>query len=271
MRVPSAPELGHGGVRKSPDEQLRFVRPVRRTTLIALTAATAETIVVGILPPGPIGAIIKALGTMTRVEVHQGAFHLQGYLSLAEQRTLVERYRELGRQPAGLYTPSLRSGRKMRVQMLCLGRHWNAKTYRYEATRSDYDNLPVPELPRDFAQLAGRIAAEVSMRIEPDICLVNLYTEAATLGLHQDKDERSETIAAGIPVVSVSLGDTAEFLLGGTTRREPVMTILLESGDAFVLGGPSRLRFHGVSALVPGTAPKELDLAGRFNLTFRQY
>jgi len=49
------------------------------------------------------------------------------------------------------------------------------------------------------------------------------------------------------------------------------MTIPLESGDAFVLGGPSRLRFHGVSALVPRTAPKELDLAGRFNLTFRQY
>jgi len=52
--------------------------------------------------------------------------------------------------------------------MLCLGRHWNAKTYRYEATRSDHDNPPVPALPRDLAQLARRVAAEVGVQIEPD-------------------------------------------------------------------------------------------------------
>jgi alkylated DNA repair protein (DNA oxidative demethylase) len=45
----------------------------------------------------------------------------------------------------------------------------------------------------------------------------------------------------------------------------------LESGDAFVFGGPARLRYHGVSRIVPATAPAELGLAGRFNLTFRQY
>jgi alkylated DNA repair protein (DNA oxidative demethylase) len=69
----------------------------------------------------------------------------------------------------------------------------------------------------------------------------------------------------------VSLGDIARFLFGGARRRDPVQALRLESGDAFVFGGPARLRYHGVSRIVPGTAPPALGLAGRFNLTFRQY
>jgi hypothetical protein len=43
------------------------------------------------------------------------------------------------------------------------------------------------------------------------------------------------------------------------------------SGDAFVFAGPARLRYHGVSRILPHTAPPELASTGRFNLTFRQY
>jgi alkylated DNA repair dioxygenase AlkB len=101
---------------------------------------------------------------------------------------------------------------------------------------------------------------------------MNWYDQAeGRMGLHQDKDEGRESIAAGLPVVSISLGDTARFLFGGTRRRDPVEPILLESGDAFVFGGPARLRYHGVSRIIPNTAPPELDIRGRFNLTFRKY
>ncbi len=68
----------------------------------------------------------------------------------------------------------------------------------------------------------------------------------------------------------MSIGDTARFLFGGLKRREPVEALPLESGDAFVFGGPARLRYHGVSRITPFTAPPELGLTGRFNLTFRQ-
>ena len=91
------------------------------------------------------------------------------------------------------------------------------------------------------------------------------------MGLHQDNDEGAASLEAGLPVVSVSLGDTARFLFGGLRRRDPVESILLESGDVFVFGGPSRLRYHGVSRILPRTAPPVLALDGRFNLTFRQY
>lgn len=159
----------------------------------------------------------------------------------------------------------------MHVRMLCLGRHWNGQTYRYEPTREDYDNLPAPPLPDAFGALAAEIAGSVGMTIVPDICIMNYYDAEGRMGLHQDKDEAERSIAAGLPVVSVSLGDTARFLFGGTRRREPIDTLLLESGDAFVFGGPSRLRYHGVSRIVPHTAPPELGIDGRFNLTFRQY
>ena len=104
----------------------------------------------------------------------------------------------------------------------------------------------------------------------PDLCLVNWYRAGSRLGLHQDKDEGAASIARGAPVVSISLGETALFQLGGLRRKDPVEIVPLESGDAFVFGGPSRLRYHGVSRITPLTAPPELAIAGRFNLTLRQ-
>jgi alkylated DNA repair protein (DNA oxidative demethylase) len=88
--------------------------------------------------------------------------------------------------------------------------------------------------------------------------------------VHQDKDERPGTLAAGIPIVSVSLGETARFVIGGLSRKEPVRPVLLRSGDVLVMGGPSRLRYHGVTKILPGTAPEGTG-PGRFNLTFRQW
>jgi alkylated DNA repair protein (DNA oxidative demethylase) len=159
----------------------------------------------------------------------------------------------------------------MHVRMLCLGRHWNGRTYRYEPTRSDYDQREVPALPQFLRHLARELALAAGMSIDPDLCILNYYDADGRMGLHQDKDESAEALAAGIPVVSVSLGDTARFLFGGIRRRDPVETLTLESGDGFVFGGPARLRYHGVARIIPGTAPAAIGLKGRFNLTFRQY
>src|SRR3954469_9694295 len=173
--------------------------------------------------------------------------------------------------PVPGYVPRVRGGGVMHVRMLCLGRHWNGALYKYEPTRSDFDGLAVPPLPEAFRALASRIAASVGMQLDADLCILNYYDAAGKMGLHQDKDESEASLAAGLPVVSVSLGDTARFLFGGLKRRDPVDARLLESGDAFVFGGPARLRYHGVSRIVPATAPPELEMTGRFNLTFRQY
>ena len=200
-----------------------------------------------------------------------GAVLLPRFLELEEQRILAGQCRELLEGPVPGYVPIVRGGGKMHVRMLCLGRHWNGRTYKYEATRTDYDNLPAPPLPDSFRALASRAASAAGMTIDADLCILNYYDRDGRMGLHQDKDESPESIAAGIPVVSISLGDTGRFLFGGTRRRDPVATLMLESGDAFVFGGPARLCYHGVTSTLPGTAPPELTMSGRFNLTFRQY
>lgn len=205
------------------------------------------------------------------VIVPPGAAWLKQYVPLGGQQGIVAHCREIMDGPAGGYVPTVRGGGKMRVRMVCLGRHWNPLTYRYEATRADYDGSPVAPVPEAFATLAARIAQEAGFTFRPDICLINWYGSDGRMGLHQDKDESPASIDAGLPVVSLSFGDTARFLFGGLRRRDPVDTILLESGDAFVFGGPARLRYHGVSRIMLGTAPPTLGIEGRFNLTFRQY
>lgn len=200
-----------------------------------------------------------------------GAFHLSHFLSLDEQLTLAQRCHALCNGDVPAYVPVVRGGGKMHVRMLCLGRHWNGRTYRYEPSRTDFDGLAVPPLPDDLSALARRAAAAVGMAIDPDVCILNHYESEGKMGVHQDKDESAASLAAGIPIVSVSLGDTARFVFGGLRRRDPIQALLLESGDAFVFGGPARLCYHGVTRIVNGTAPAALGLAGRFNLTFRQY
>ena len=101
----------------------------------------------------------------------------------------------------------------------------------------------------------------------PDTALVNYYDDTAKMGMHQDKDEESMA-----PVVSLSIGDACRFRFGNTeTRTKPYQDIDLGSGDLFVFGGPSRLAYHGVTKVHPGTAPDGCGLeSGRINITMRE-
>src|SRR5947207_6478095 len=152
------------------------------------------------------------------MEVAPGTHHLSRYLTLERQREIVERCRSLVDGPVPAYVPTVRGGRKMHVRMLCLGRHWNGRTYQYEPARSDFDGLPAPPLPDELRALAREVAAAAGMRLEADLCILNYYDAEGRMGLHQDKDESERSIAAGVPVVSISLGDTARFLFGGTRQ-----------------------------------------------------
>jgi DNA alkylation damage repair protein AlkB len=205
-----------------------------------------------------------------KIELVDGLILFQSHLPAAEQRELWSMCRTLADGPVPMYTPTVRGGKKMSVGMLCLGKHWNGLTYTYEDRRSDFDGLPAPEIPPRLAAFAQAAAADAGFEMRPDMCIMNYYTADAKLGVHQDKDERPETIAAGIPIVSVSLGDAARFVVGGLSRKDPTNPMILRSGDVLVMGGPSRLRYHGVTRIQPGTAPESTG-PGRFNLTFRQW
>lgn len=94
--------------------------------------------------------------------------------------------------------------------------------------------------------------------------------------IFQDRDESEESLRKGLPVVSFSIGDTAEFLYSEQRDADKADKVLLESGDILIFGGKSRHIFHGVEKILPSTAPKSLLTEtslrpGRLNLTFRQY
>jgi DNA oxidative demethylase len=121
-----------------------------------------------------------------------------------------------------------------------------------------------PPMPKCFHDVAVAAAAETGYsEFRPDACLINRYEPGARLSLHQDKNERD----FGNPIVSVSLGLPAMFQFGGLKRSDPVTKFALRHGDVAVWGGPSRLCYHGLSALKDGC--HEIVGRVRINLTFR--
>ena len=129
---------------------------------------------------------------------------------------------------------------------------------RHPVTQEPWPALP-PDLLKIWVELAGYGAP-------PECCLVNIYRgDKARMGLHQDRDEE----ALDAPVVSISLGDTCTFRVGGFARSDKTKSFRLASGDVMVLGGPSRLRFHGVDRILPESS-QLLEGGGRLNLTLRR-
>lgn len=122
-----------------------------------------------------------------------------------------------------------------------------------------------PPIPRVLLDFALRCAIRSGFpQFRPDTCHINRYQAGTKLGIHQDRHE----VDLSQPIVSISLGLECVFLLGGFQRTDPTKRILLEHGDVFVWGGPSRMRFHGVQPLKPGHHP--MTGPYRHNLTFRK-
>jgi len=65
------------------------------------------------------------------------------------------------------------------------------------------------------------------------------------------------------------LGDSCRFRFGGETRGGSTQSLILESGDVLIFGGPARKMFHGVDRILQQTSTL-LDPPGRINLTLRR-
>ena len=133
--------------------------------------------------------------------------------------------------------------------------------YRYQA-HHPVTGIPWPPMPAALLDAWRDLA---SYPAPPEACLINVYAPSAHMGLHQDRDEHD--LAA--PVVSLSLGQTCLFRIGGTARRDPTRSFRLTSGDALVLAGEARLAFHGVDRIISDTSTLLPD-GGRINLTLRR-
>lgn len=205
-----------------------------------------------------------------RRELTAGAVHVPDWLTEVEQRELVDHCRRWARPPAPMRATRLPNGGVMSVRTVCLGWHWIP--YRYSRVAEDVDGAPVTPFPAWLADLGRRALTDAgwdpaaAATYDPDAALVNLYTDGARMGMHRDRDERSDA-----PVVSISIGEACVFRFGNAENRgRPYTDVELRSGDLFVFGGPSRFAYHGVPRTLPGTAPPGVGpVGGRLNITLR--
>lgn len=203
-----------------------------------------------------------------RAEIRPGAVHVPDWLTLDAQRELLAKCRDWARPPAGMRTVRTPGGGTMSARQVSLGWHWGP--YRYADNAFDGDHAPVKPFPPFLGALARKAVVEAygtdaGLSGDYDVAVVNHYDAAAHMGMHRDQEE-----VARDPVVSLTLGDTCVFRFGNThDRNRPYDDIRLRSGDLFVFGRESRMSYHGVPRIFPGTAPPGLGLVGRVNITLR--
>lgn len=192
-----------------------------------------------------------------------------GLVDSGEQKALVTHLRS-AIAIAPFFVPAMpRTGKPFSVRMTNLGSlGWVSDKdhgYRYQA-RHPETGTPWPTIPALIIDIWRQLSDYPEL---PEACLVNYYAAGSHMGLHQDRDE--EDFSA--PVISISLGDDCRFRLGGAKRRDPTGSMRPSSGDVVVLGGQSRLAFHGVDRIYPGTSTllkNWMPEGGRINLTLRR-
>jgi len=193
-----------------------------------------------------------------------GLTYHPGFLNRDVQERLMGDIRKVVKS-APLFTPRMpRTGKPFSVRMTncgTLGWVSDESGYRYQPTHPETGE-PWPPIPQIALKAWREIGGYPHL---PEACLVNFYAPKARMGMHQDRDERNFEA----PVLSLSLGDTGVFRYGGATRGGQTRSIRLESGDAIVIGGESRLVFHGVDRIIDGTSTLLPD-GGRINLTLRR-
>ncbi|GAB3124979.1 DNA oxidative demethylase AlkB [Novispirillum itersonii] len=200
-----------------------------------------------------------------REDFAPGAVLLRGGLA-DQQEAVLAAVRAVTAQTAfrRMQTPGGQSMSVATSSCGALGWVTDRKGYRYVAA-DPQTGIPWPVMPgvlHGFARAMAEMAGYPGF--DPDSCLINRYAAGVKMGLHQDRDEADFTQ----PIVSLSLGIPAVFLWGGLARTGPVRRITLSHGDVVVWGGPSRLVFHGIAPLKPGTHPATGEV--RINLTFRR-
>ena len=198
--------------------------------------------------------------------LHSGVIIIRGFLSAPQQQQLLQEALELGNSTNGGFY-DCHNEKTKHMRMMNLGR-------KVDSGKSH--KLPIPaswaRLARAASELATAACASVPA-LEPDICVANLYTARSRLSLHQDIFTRS---SRKVPVVSFSIGASAEFIYKRKWKAKQLLRVTLRSGDAFIFGGKSRGIIHGVSSIgdaktVPPALSSRMPPQSRLNLNFRQF
>ena len=138
--------------------------------------------------------------------------------------------------------PSLRS--KLRWATLGFHHDWDTKVY---------DEKEASPFPSDLAKLCQTLLRYVPNLLpenyQSEAAIINYYPMDASLGGHIDHSEPNRTS----PLVSVSLGQSAIFLIGGPSKTVEPVPILLQNGDVIIMSQQARQSYHAVPKIIPSS------------------
>lgn len=130
---------------------------------------------------------------------------------------------------------------------LLTGLRWASLGYHYDWTTRMYRPDLESPIPTPLATLCTAVANLLHLSLTPEAAIVNYYPLNGHMSGHVDDAEH----CMDEPIVSVSLGCPAVFLLGGRTKATKPIPILLRSGDVVIMSGESRYCYHGIPCLLP--------------------
>ncbi|XP_057949586.1 alpha-ketoglutarate-dependent dioxygenase alkB [Malania oleifera] len=153
---------------------------------------------------------------------------------------------------------------------------WSTLGLQFDWSKRNYDvSLPHNKIPDALCELAKRMAAPampVEDEFKPEAAIVNYFGIGDSLGGHLDDMEADWSK----PIVSMSLGCKAIFLLGGKSREDPPLGMFLRSGDVVLMAGEARECFHGVPRIFADKdnaeiTPIELQFSHEDDVCFLEY
>uniref|UniRef100_A0AC35UHK5 Fe2OG dioxygenase domain-containing protein n=1 Tax=Rhabditophanes sp. KR3021 TaxID=114890 RepID=A0AC35UHK5_9BILA len=154
---------------------------------------------------------------------------------------------------------------------------WVTKGYDYDWTSKVYPDRMTSQFPEEFQKIGKLVCGLLKLGdFCGDTAIINYYPEKSTLSPHTDHSERN----LGKPLVSLSFGQSAVFLLGGVEEECATEAILLNSSDIMVMSKECRLCYHAVPKILkttkfdanPNVPTDVLEYANnnRINITIRQ-
>lgn len=128
---------------------------------------------------------------------------------------------------------------KLRWATLGYHHNWDTKVYS-EGNKTEF--------PKDLAILCNFIANCLKLgQFKAEAAIVNFYHMDSTLSGHTDHSEKN----LDAPLFSFSFGQSAVFLIGGSSMDDKPTPLFLNSGDIVIMTKKSRLSFHGVPKILP--------------------
>ncbi|KAJ6846023.1 alpha-ketoglutarate-dependent dioxygenase alkB isoform X2 [Iris pallida] len=167
-------------------------------------------------------------------------------------------------------------GKPIAASVLLRKLRWSTLGLQFDWSKRNYDvSLPHKKIPADLCLMAKKMAVPampLGEEFQPEASIVNYFGPSDMLGGHLDDMEADWSK----PIVSISLGCKAIFLLGGKSREDSPTAMFLRSGDIVLMAGQARECFHGIPRIFTDQDQAEVsslsqEFSNEQDVCFRDY